>query len=134
MKKQFLTISIFLFFVAIVTDYGGYFTFTFFVALIFSLWLGLSIIKNRRKVNIFLSFFIPIFIYGGLIVYTAWGQDGLVAFFAFILTCIALSINYVVLIVDLWLKPSRRMQLIIVAIASFFFLSMVIVTIDYVLT
>ena len=107
-------------------DYSReYFPFTFFAALIFSLWIGFSIIK--RKLSIFWSFFIPILVYGGLIVYTAWGDDfGLAGFFAFITACIALFINYCILIVYLLLKPGRRVYmkkiLLIMAIASFIFL------------
>lgn len=111
-------------------DYSrGLFPFTFFAALIFSLWAGFSIIKitKNNKLSIFLSFFIPIFIYGGLIVYTAWGDDfGLAAFFAFITACIALFINYVVLIIYLLLKPNWRIYmkkiLVIMAIVSLIFL------------
>lgn len=107
-------------------DYSReYFPFTFFVVLIFSLWIGFSIIK--KKLSIFWSFFIPILIYGGLIVYTAWGDDfGLAGFFAFITACIALFINYVILIVYLRLKPNHRAYmkkvLVIMAIISFIFL------------
>lgn len=109
-----------------IIDYSReYFAFTFPVALIFSLWIGFSVIKNKK--SIFWSFFIPIFIYGGLIVHTGWGDDfGLAVFFAFIIACIALFINYCILIIYLLLKPDRRVYmmkkiLIIIAIASLIF-------------